>query len=158
MKILIIADHNNAKLAKATLHVVIAAKQIGGEIDILILGKDCRAVADQAAKISGITKILLCDDVAYEHNLAENIADFVANIASGYSHILTAATSTGKDFLPRAAALLDIPQVSEVIEIVSPDTFKHPIYAGNAIETVQVQAAIKILTIRHVAFDAEKNL
>jgi len=162
MKILIIADHNNAKLAKATLHVVTAAKQIssegGGEIDILILGKDCKPVAEQAAKIAGIGKILLCDDAGYEHNLAENIADFVVNIAKNYSHILTSATSTGKDFLPRAAALLDTPQVSEVIEIVSSDTFKHPIYAGNAIETVQVQAEIKILTIRHVAFDAEKNL
>ena len=153
MTILVIADHDNSKLAKATLHTLAAAQKIGGEIHVLVAGKGCEAVAQEAAGY-GAAKVLLTDDAAYEQHLAENIATLVASIGKNYTHILTAATSTGKDFLPRVAALLDVAQVSEIIEVVSADTFKHPVYAGNAIETVQAKDAIKVLTVRQTGFDA----
>ncbi len=154
MNILVVASHDNGKLAKATLHVVTAAKRIGGDIHVLVAGKGCGAVAAEAAKIAGVQGVLVADDAAYEHALAENMATLVAGIAGNYSHILAAANSAGKDFLPRVAALLDVAQISEVIAVISPDTFRHPIYAGNAIETVQSKDKIKILTVRQTGFDA----
>src|SRR5258708_2457437 len=129
MSILVIASHDNAKLSKATLQVVNAAQKIGGNIHILVAGKSCGSVAKEASAIAGIEKVLLADHAAYENSLAENVAPLVAGIAGGYSHILTAATSIGKDTLPRIAALLDVTQISEIITVISPDTFRHPIYA-----------------------------
>jgi electron transfer flavoprotein alpha subunit len=154
MTLLIIADHENAKLAKATLHALGAAQKIGGEAHVLVAGKNCEAVAKQAASAQGIAKVLLADDAAYSDGLAENIAPLVAGIGKNYTHILTAATSVGKDFMPRVAALLDVAQISEIIAVVSPDTFRRPVYAGNAIETVQAKDAIKVLTVRQTGFDA----
>lgn len=154
MTILVIASHDNHKLAKATLQAVSAAVQIGSDINILVSGKGCGQVAKEAATIEGIQKILLADDAAYEHGLAENTALLIASIGQDYSHILTAATSTGKDFMPRVAALLDVTQISEIISVISADTFKRPVYAGNAVETVKSDEKIKILTVRQTAFDA----
>jgi electron transfer flavoprotein alpha subunit len=153
MTLLLIADHDNKALAKATLHVLAAARDIGGEVHVLVAGRGCEAVAKQAASLPGVAKVLLADDAAYGESLAENLAALVAGIGKNYSHILTAATSTGKDFLPRAAAILDVAQISEIIAVVSPDTFRRPIYAGNAIETVQAKDAIKMLTVRTTGFD-----
>jgi electron transfer flavoprotein alpha subunit len=154
MALLIIADHDNKKLAKATLHVLGAAQKIGGEAHVLVAGRGCDSVAREAAPVAGVARVLLADDAAYAEGLAENLASLVAGIAKNYTHILTAATSTGKDFLPRVAALLDVAQISEIIAVVSPDTFRRPIYAGNAIETVQAKDAIKVLTVRQTGFDA----
>ena len=154
MSILVIVEHNNKKLAKATLHTIAAAKKISSEIDLLVFGRDCTNVVEEAAKISGVQKILVADDVIYENFLAENIANLIITITKNYTHILASATSTGKDFLPRVAALIDSSQISEIIEVIAPDTFKRPIYAGNAIETVQSKDAIKIITVRQTAFEA----
>lgn len=154
MTALIVADHDNKTLAKATRHVITAAIKLTSEVHILVVGKGCEAVAKEAAMLSGVSKVLLADDEIYEHMLAENLAPLVAAYGKNYSHILTAATSTGKDFMPRAAALLDVAQISEIIGIVSPDTFRRPIYAGNAIETIQSKDPIKVLTIRQTGFDA----
>ncbi len=154
MSILVVADHDNAKLSKATLNVVSAAAQIGGGTTILVAGKNCAAVAKEAAQVQGVEKVLLADNEVYENFLAENMAALVADLGKNYSHIATAATSTGKDFMPRVAALLDVSQVSEIITVISPDIFRRPIYAGNAIETVQAKDAIKVLTVRQTAFDA----
>jgi electron transfer flavoprotein alpha subunit len=154
MTALIIADHDNVKLSKASQHVVVAALKLGSSVHILVAGKGCAGVAQTAAGISGVARVLLVDDAVYKNALAENIAPLVAGLAKDYSHILTAATSTGKDFMPRVAALLDVAQISDVISIVSEDTFRHPVYAGNAIETVQSKDKIKVLTIRQTGFDA----
>lgn len=154
MTLLIIADHDNRKLAKATLSVLGAASVIGGEMHVLVAGQGCDVVAKEAASAAGVAKVLLADNAIYGEALPENIAPLIAGIAKNYSHILTAATSVGKDFMPRLAALLDVAQISEIIAVISPDTFKRPIYAGNAIETVQAKDAIKILTVRQTAFDA----
>jgi electron transfer flavoprotein alpha subunit len=154
MTLLVIADHDNARLAKATLHALGAAQKIGGEAHVLVAGKGCAEVAKQAALAEGVAKVLLADDAVYGDGLAENIAPLVAGIAKQYTHVLTAATSTGKDFMPRVAALLDVAQISEIIAVVSPDTFRRPVYAGNAIETVQAKDAIKVLTVRQTGFDA----
>jgi electron transfer flavoprotein alpha subunit len=152
MSILILAEHNNKSLAPATRSVVTTASQIGGEIHVLVAGQNCEAVARQAAAIKGVAKVLHADDAAYVWPLAENIAPLVASVAKNYSHVLAAATTTGKDIMPRAAALLDVTQVSEIIHVVSPDTFVRPIYAGNALETVQTAEAIKVVTVRQSAF------
>jgi len=154
MTILIIADHDNQKLAKATRHAVVAALKLGGAAHVLVAGKACETVAKEAALVSGVGKVLLVDDVAYENGLAENIVPLVLSLAKDYTHILTAATSVGKDFMPRVAALLDVAQISEVMTVISPDTFRRPIYAGNAIETVQSKDPIKVMTIRQTGFDA----
>jgi electron transfer flavoprotein alpha subunit len=154
MTVLVVASHDNHTLARATLHTVSAAQKTGGNIHILVAGYGCASVAHEAAQIAGVEKILLADDPAYAHQLAENMALLVAGTAEGYSHILVAATSAGKDFLPRAAALLDVAQISEIITVVSADSFRRPIYAGNAIETVQSKDGIKLLTVRQTAFDA----
>ncbi|OQX01627.1 MAG: electron transfer flavoprotein subunit alpha, partial [Thiothrix lacustris] len=131
-----------------------AAQQIGGEIDVLVAGSDCAAVAQAAAAMAGVRSVLVADNAVYTQQLAENLSQLVAKLAPNYSHILTPATTTGKDFMPRAAALLDMNMVGDVMAVVSADTFKRPIYAGNAIATVQSSDSIKLLTVRGTAFDA----
>ncbi|WP_240224195.1 electron transfer flavoprotein subunit alpha/FixB family protein [Rheinheimera hassiensis] len=152
MAILIIAEHNNQSLKSETLKVVEAATTIGGDITVLVAGFNSAAAATEAAAIAGVTKVLHADNAAYEHQLAENIAALVTELGKGYSHILAAATTTGKNFLPRVAAMLDVAQISDVIAIESADTFVRPIYAGNAIATVKSADAIKVLTVRPAAF------
>ncbi|WP_127347707.1 electron transfer flavoprotein subunit alpha/FixB family protein [Pseudidiomarina mangrovi] len=154
MSILVIAEHNNSELNGATLKTLAAAQKIGGDVVVLVAGHGCQAVADAAAKIAGVSKVLLADDAAYSHFLAENLGDLVAKLGADYSHILAAATTTGKNFLPRVAALLDVAQISDIISVESADTFKRPIYAGNAIATVQSSDAIKVISVRTTAFDA----
>lgn len=154
MSILVIAEHDNNTLNPATLKAVAAAQQIGGEIDILVAGLSAQSVADNAAQVAGIGRVLLADNAAYEHQLAENVSELVAKVSTGYSHILAPATTTGKNFMPRVAALLDVGQVSDIIAVESADTFKRPIYAGNAIATVQSEDSIKVITVRGTAFDA----
>lgn len=154
MSILVIAEHDNASLNAATLKTLAAAKQIGGDIHVLVAGAECQAVADEAAKAEGVSKVLLADNAAYGHFLAENLGELVAELGKDYGHILAAATTTGKNFMPRVAALLDVAQISDIIAVESTDTFKRPIYAGNAIATVQSTDAVKVITVRTTAFDA----
>jgi len=154
MAILVIAEHSNSALGAATLNTVSAAKAIGGDIHILVAGENCAAAGEAAAKVEGVTKVLVADNAAYAHQLPENVALLVAEQAKAYSHVLTPATTTGKNLLPRVAALLDTDQISEIISVESPDTFKRPIYAGNAIATVQSSADIKVITVRGTGFDA----
>jgi electron transfer flavoprotein alpha subunit len=153
MGILVVAEHDNASLNGATLNAIAAAAAIGGDIDVLIAGKGCGAVAESASKVAGVAKVLVADDAAYEYQLGETVGDLVAELGKGYSHILAAATTTGKDFLPRTAALLDVNMISEITAVVSADTFARPIYAGNAIATVQSSDAIKVITVRTTGFD-----
>ncbi|SDS58801.1 MULTISPECIES: electron transfer flavoprotein subunit alpha/FixB family protein [Pseudomonas] len=158
MTILVIAEHDNKVLAPATLNTVAAAAKIGGDIHVLVAGQGAGPVAEAAAKIAGVSKVLNADNAAYAHQLPENVAPLVAALAhegggAGYSHILAAATSNGKNILPRVAAALDVDQISEIISVESADTFKRPIYAGNAIATVQSTAAIKVITVRATGFD-----
>lgn len=154
MSILVYAEHDNASLKSATLNVITAAQQIGGDIHVLVAGQNCQAAATAAAAIPGVAKVLLADNAAYAHQLAENISLLVADLGKGYSHILAAATTTGKNFLPRVAALLDVGMMSDITKVISADTFERPIYAGNAIATVQTSEAIKIATVRTTGFDA----
>ena len=154
MGILVYAEHDNSSLKGATLNVVAAAAKIGGDITVLVAGADCDAAAQAASKVAGVSKVLVADNAAYGHQLAENIAALVAEVGQGYSHILVAATTTGKNFAPRVAALLDVEQISEIITVESADTFTRPIYAGNAIATVQSSDAIKVITVRATGFDA----
>jgi electron transfer flavoprotein alpha subunit len=154
MTILLIAEHDNASLKPATLNALTAAQQMGGEIDVLVAGSDCQVVAQAAAAMAGVRTVLVADNAVYAQHLAENVSQLVAKLAPNYSHVLTPATTTGKDFMPRAAALLDMNMVGDVMAVVSPDTFKRPIYAGNAIATVQSSERIKLLTVRGTAFDA----
>jgi electron transfer flavoprotein alpha subunit len=153
MTILVIAEHSNAAIAGATLNTVAAAQAIGGDIHVLVAGSACGAAAEAAAKIAGVAKVLLADNAAYAHQLPENVAPLVAELGKGYSHILACATANGKNILPRVAAALDVDQISEIIAVVSADTFKRPIYAGNAIATVQSSAAVKVITVRSTGFD-----
>jgi electron transfer flavoprotein alpha subunit len=153
MSILVIADHDNSVIKPVTLNVLAAAKAIGGDIDVLVAGQGCASAADAAAKADGVTKVLLADNAAYGHHLAENLSLLVADLGKNYTHILTSAGTTGKDFLPRVAALLDVAQLSDVIRVESADTFARPIYAGNAIATVQSSASVKVITVRGTAFD-----
>src|SRR5690606_4136947 len=153
MSILLIADHDNQKLKPSTLNTIAAAKQIGGDIVVLVAGQNCGGVAEAAAKAEGVSKVLVADDAAYAHQLAENLSLLVADLGKGYSHILASAGTTGKDFMPRVAALLDVAQVSDIIKVVSADTFVRPIYAGNAIATVQSSDSIKVITVRGTGFD-----
>jgi electron transfer flavoprotein alpha subunit len=153
MAALVIAEHDNTALKPATLNAVAAAKEIAApEIDILVAGKDCRAVAEAAAKIAGVRKVLLADDAACKHGLAENVAPLVVRLAENYSHLLATATTSGKNLMPRVAALLDVMQVSDISAVVSPDTFVRPIYAGNALATVQSKDPVKVITVRGTAF------
>lgn len=152
MSVLIIAEHDNATLKAGTLSAVTAAQAIGQDITILVAGSGSAAVADAAAAVAGVSKVLHADNAAYAHQLPENVAALVAEIGSGYSHILAAATTTGKNILPRVAALLGVAQISDAIEVKSPDTFVRPIYAGNALATVQSSDAVKVVSIRSTAF------
>ncbi len=154
MAILIIAEHNHQALKADTAKTVAAARQIGGDIHLLVAGHQCVGAAAEAATLAGVTKVLVADAAAYQHQLAENVAELVLSIGRDYSHILAAATTHGKNFLPRVAALLDVAQISDVIAVQAADTFVRPIYAGNAIATVQSHDSIKVLTVRSSAFDA----
>jgi electron transfer flavoprotein alpha subunit len=153
MSILLVAEHDNAAIKSVTLNTVAAASAIGGDIDVLVAGSNCGGAAEAAAKIAGISKVLVADNAAYDHQLAENMSLLVAELGKNYSHILVAATTTGKNFAPRVAALLDVEQISEIISVESADTFTRPIYAGNCIATVQSGDAIKVITVRGTAFD-----
>ncbi len=153
MTSLVIADHDNSGLKDSTLNTVTAALQLG-DVDILIAGSGCSGAADAAAKVAGVSKILVADSADYAHPLAEVLAPLVVKLADGYDAILVAATTTGKNFMPRVAALLDMAQISDIIAIESADTFKRPIYAGNAIATVQSSDAKKLITVRTTAFSA----
>jgi electron transfer flavoprotein alpha subunit len=138
MAALVVAEHDNAALKSATLNALAAAKEIAGsDVDILVAGEDCRGVAEAAARIPDIRRVLLAEDEAYAHGLAENVAPLVVGIAAGYSHLIAPATTAGKNLMPRVAALLDVMQISDISAVVSPDTFVRPIYAGNALATVQ---------------------
>ncbi|MCT8089926.1 MULTISPECIES: FAD-binding protein [unclassified Acinetobacter] len=154
MSILVIAEHDNKALNAATLNVVAAAQKIGGDITVLVAGSGAQAVADQAAKVAGVSKVLLADDAAYANQLAENVAKLIAELGKGYSHILAASTTTGKNILPRAAALLDVSMITDIIAVDGPKTFKRPIYAGNAIATVESGESVVVATVRGTAFDA----
>lgn len=153
MSILVIAEHDNKALKPVTLNVVAAAVAIGGDIDVLVAGAGCADVANQAAAIPGIAKVLLADNAAYEHQLAENIAALVVEVASDYKYVLTGHTTAGKNFLPRVAALLDANQISDIVAVVSGDTFKRPIYAGNGIATVKTSDSTKVISVRGTGFD-----
>jgi len=153
MSILVIAEHDNKALNAATLNVVAAAQKIGGDITVLVAGSGAQVVADAAAKVAGVSKVLLADDAAYANQLAENVAKLVASIGTGYSHILAASTTTGKNILPRAAALLDVSMITDIIAVDSANTFKRPIYAGNAIATVESSESVVVATVRGTAFD-----
>ena len=157
MTILVIAEHDNNELKPVTLNTLAAANAIGGDVHLLVAGANCQAVADAAAQVSGVSKVLLADNAAYEHQLAENISKLVLTVAADYSHILASATTTGKNFLPRVAALLDVNQISDIIAVEAADTFKRPIYAGNAIATVQSSDITKVITVRGTAFDPVTN-
>ncbi|MGE9765278.1 electron transfer flavoprotein subunit alpha/FixB family protein [Pseudomonas sp. PDM20] len=154
MAVLVIAEHSNGALASATLNTVAAAQKIGGDIAVLVAGQNVAGAAEAAARIAGVAKVLVADNAAYAHQLPENVAPLIASLARDFGHVLAPATTNGKNFLPRVAALLDVDQISEIIEVVSADTFKRPIYAGNAIATVQSSAAVKVITVRGTGFDA----
>jgi electron transfer flavoprotein alpha subunit len=154
MSILVIAEHNNQQLNPATLSAVSAATELGGEIAVLVAGNGCQTVVDQAAAVANVNLVLVADNLAYEHFLAENMAPLIADIADGYSHILATATTTAKNIMPRVAALLDVQAISDICAVISEDTFKRPIYAGNLIATVQSLDTRKVITVRGTAFDA----
>ena len=153
MSILVVADHDNETIKAPTLVTVAAAAAIGGDIEVLVAGENCGAAGEAASKIAGVSKVLVADNAVYAHALAENVAALVVELGANYSHILTATTTSGKNFMPRVAALLDVAQISDISGVVSEDTFERPIYAGNAIATVQSSDSIKVLTVRGTAFD-----
>jgi electron transfer flavoprotein alpha subunit len=154
MSVLVIAEHDNVSIKAATLNTVTAALQCGGEVHVLVAGANASAAAQQAAQIAGVAKVLHADSPALAHGLAENMASQVLALAGGYSHLLFAATAGGKNVAPRVAALLDVAQISDATKVVSPDTFERPIYAGNAIATVQCTDGVKVITVRTTGFDA----
>lgn len=153
MTVLVIADHDNEHLKPVTLSTLAAAVEVGGDIDLLIAGRNCRGVAEEASSIGGVSRVLIADNEAYEHALAENIAPLVVELASQYTHVITAHTTTGKNFLPRVAALLDVQMISDIIAVDSEDVFKRPVYAGNAIATVKSKDSKKVLSVRGTGFD-----
>jgi electron transfer flavoprotein alpha subunit len=154
MSILVIAEHDNSLLKAETLKTVNAAQKIGGDITLLVTGFNCQSVVDAASKVNGVSKVLVCDNAVYEHQLAENVSLLVTELAADYEHILATALTTGKNFRPRVAALLDVAQISDIIDVESSDTFVRPIYAGNAIATVQSLDNKKVITVRTTGFDA----
>ena len=154
MSTLVIAEHDNGSLKGATLNAVAAAQAMGADIDILVAGGNCGGAAEAAAAVPGIGKVLVADNPAYEHQLAENVSLLIAEVGAAYDNIVAPATTNGKNTLPRVAALLDVGQISEIISVESADTFKRPIYAGNVIATVQSSDAKKVITVRTTAFDA----
>ena len=153
MSILVIAEHDNSNLKPATLNTIAAASEISPSVHLLVAGNSCQSVADECSAVEGVEKVLLADDVAYENQLAESIANLIKSASSDYTHILAPATTFGKNILPRLSALLDVQQISEIIEIISEDTFKRPIYAGSCIATVKSNDPIKVITVRATAFD-----
>jgi electron transfer flavoprotein alpha subunit len=154
MTTLLIAEHDNKHLKDATSKALTAAKALGGEVHILVAGKDCQAVAEAAAKFDGVGKVLIADNVAYEHGLAEPLAALVVALAPAYDAIVAPATTSGKNVMPRVAALLDVMQISDITKILAADTFERPIYAGNAIQTVKSTDAKKVITVRTSTFQA----
>ena len=154
MSILVFCDHDNGQFGAATLNAVSAAQQIGGDIHLLVAGDTSGTIATEAAAIAGVAKVLVADGAEYAHGLAENLAPLICDLASQYSHILAPATTTGKNIMPRVAALLDVMQISDIIKIVDANTFQRPIYAGNALSTVRSNEATKIVTVRSTAFEA----
>ncbi|MDT8894077.1 FAD-binding protein [Halomonas sp. I1] len=154
MSILVLAEHHEGQLAEATAHVVAAARAIGGDIDVLVAGENVGAIAEAAARLDGVGKVRVADHAVYAHQLAEPLGELLVALADDYSHVLAAASTTGKNVMPRLAALKDVSQISEIIAVESADTFKRPIYAGNAIATVQSEDALKVITVRATAFDA----
>ncbi|XUY29057.1 electron transfer flavoprotein subunit alpha/FixB family protein [Agrobacterium sp. rho-8.1] len=152
MAILLLAEHDNATLSDQTAKTLTAATQIGGDVTVLVAGSSAKAAADEAAKLSGVSKVLLADDASYANQLAEPLAALIVSLAPSYDVIIAPATASAKNVLPRVAALLDVAQVSEIIEVISADTFKRPIYAGNAIQTVQASDAKKVITVRTSTF------
>ncbi|MCB1645087.1 MAG: FAD-binding protein [Pseudomonadales bacterium] len=153
MSILVVADHDNNSIKASTLVAVAAAQAMGGDIEVLVAGAGCGAAGQAAAGIAGVSKVLVADNAAYEHRLAENLGALVAELGANYSHIVSSTSTSGKNFMPRVAALLDVAQISDISGVVSEDTFERPIYAGNAIATVQSTDAIKVITVRGTAFD-----
>lgn len=153
MTILVIAEHDNTQLKPSTLNTVSAAAQLGGDIHLLVAGHGCGAVADAAAKVQGVGKVLLSDDAHFAHALAEELSQLVTDLAGGYTHVLAPATTFGKNFMPRVAARLDVAQISDIVTVESDDTFVRPIYAGNAMATVQSRDSIKLITVRSTGFD-----
>ena len=154
MNSLVIAEHSNIELKPSTLNTVTAARILGDDIDLLIAGKNCGAIADEGAKISGIAHVWLTDGPEYEHQLAENMAPIIADLASNYSHVFAPTSTFGKNIMPRVAALLDVQQISDVVAVESEDTFVRPIYAGNAMATVRSNDSVKLITVRTTAFKA----
>jgi electron transfer flavoprotein alpha subunit len=154
MSILVLADLHEGQLAGATAHVVAAAQAIGGDIDVLVAGEGVQAAAEAAAKLDGVNKVRVADNAVYAHQLAEPMGALLVELADGYTHVLASASTTGKNVLPRLAALKDVSQLSDVIAVDSADTFKRPIYAGNAIATVKSDDALKVITVRSTGFDA----
>ncbi|RDJ09469.1 electron transfer flavoprotein subunit alpha/FixB family protein [Rhizobium grahamii] len=154
MAILLLADHDGSHLSDQTAKTLTAASKIGGDVTILVAGAGAKTAAEQAAKLSGVAKVLVAEDASLANNLAEPLAALIVSLAASYDTLIAAATSTGKNVMPRVAALLDVGQVSEIIEVVSADTFKRPIYAGNAIQTVQATDAKKVITVRTASFAA----
>jgi electron transfer flavoprotein alpha subunit len=154
MATLLLAEHDNKSLKDATNKALSAAKAIGGDVHILVAGKDCKAVADAAAELDGVKKVLLADGAPYEHMLAEPVAALIVSLAGNYDVFIAPATTTGKNVMPRVAALLDVMQISDITKVVAPDTFERPIYAGNAIQTVKSKDAKKVITVRTSTFQA----
>ena len=154
MPTLLLAEHDNASLKDATNKALTAAKALGAEVHILVAGQGCKAVADAAAKLDGVKKVLIADAPAYAHMLAEPTAALIVSLAEPYEAILAAATTTGKNVMPRVAALLDVMQISDITKVVAPDTFERPVYAGNAIQTVRSNERKKVITVRTAAFQA----
>ena len=154
MSTLVIAEHDNAELKRPSLNAVTAAQAVGGEVHVVVAGSGARPVAEAAAQVAGVAKVLHADDPAYEHGIAENLAPLLVGLAEGYSHLIASATTFGKNVMPRVAALLDVAQVSDIIEIVSDSVFVRPTYAGNALATVESGDATKVVTVRTTAFDA----
>jgi electron transfer flavoprotein alpha subunit len=154
VSVLVVAEHDNQSLKPATLHTLAAAQAIGGDIHVLVAGAGCQPVAQAASQCAGVAKVLVADAPHYGDQLAENVAALIVSLAAAYSHILAPATTFGKNLLPRLAALLDVAQISDIIQVISPDTFVRPIYAGNALATVQSKDAVKVVTVRSTGFDA----
>ena len=154
MSILVLAEHDNNELNPATLNAVAAAAQVGGDIDILVAGSGCGAVADAAAKVAGVNKVLCADSAEYANGIAENMIPLIMSVVDGYSHLMAAATTYGKNILPGVAALKDVAQISDIIRVDDADTFQRPIYAGNALATVKSGEALKVITVRTTSFEA----
>ena len=157
MTTLLIAEHDNNSISDSVRKAITAAHEIGEQVDILVAGKDCNSAAEEAAKISGVNKVLTCDNDIYAKHLAEPYANLIVSLSSNYNTFIAPATTTSKNFMPRVAALLDVPQVSDIISVIDNQTFEHPIYAGNAIETVKLLAEKKVITVRATAFQAAED-